>query len=184
MRAGIRLVLVALTALAAATLLAEAQTTSNKERRFFSAREGIGLEAPLGWTMSTHTGYPTVLVAFVHPGGGRISLGVAPTKLTAASALAEESRPGLVAQGFTADRAVPGPHGSVRIDARTRRGQFVRQLYLVRDVAGARTRQAVVLSLSAPAEQLTSATTAFDWVIGHLTLETPTRSDASPDAGR
>jgi hypothetical protein len=183
MRAGIRVVLVAFAALAATTLLAEAQTTSNKERRFYSAREGIGLEAPIGWTLSMHTGYPTVLVAFVHPGGGRISLAVAPTKLPAASALADESRPGLVAQGFTVDNAVPGPHGSVRIDARTRRGHFVRQLYLVRDVPGARARQAVVLSLSAPAEQVTPATTAFDWVVGHITLETPTRSDANPDAG-
>jgi hypothetical protein len=184
MRVGTRAFLVASAALITATVLAQTRTTSNKDRRFFSARDGIGLEAPNGWTMSTHTGYPTVLVAFVHPGGSRISLAVDQTKLSTSSALADESRPGLVAQGFTLDRTVPGPHGSVRVDARTRHNQVVRQLYLVREVAGARTRQAIVVSLSTPAEQLPAVATAFDWTVAHLTLETPTRSDNSPDAGQ
>jgi hypothetical protein len=178
-------VLFAAALLIGATVLAQTRTTSNKDRRFFSSRDGIGLEAPNGWTMSTHTGYPTVLVAFVHPSGARISLAVAQTKLSTASALADESRPGLVAQGFTVEPNVPGPRGSVRVDARTRQKQFVRQLYMVREIPGARTRQAVVVSLSAPAEQMTSVATAFDWAIAHLTLETPTRSDtgSGPDAG-
>jgi hypothetical protein len=183
MRVGPPAFVFASAALITATVLAQTRTTSNKERRFFSARDGIGLEAPNGWTMSTHTGYPTVLVTFGHPGGGRISLAVAQTKLSTASALAGESRPGLVAQGFTLDPSVPGPHGSVRVDARTRQNQFVRQLYMVREIAGARTRQAIVISLSAPAEQMTSLATAFDWAVAHLTLEAPTRSDNSPDAG-
>ena len=47
---------------------------SNRERRFYSARAGVGLEAPPGWNLSAHTGYLNVLCLLVHPSGSRISL--------------------------------------------------------------------------------------------------------------
>src|SRR5262245_51655935 len=28
-----------------------------RERRFFSARHGVGVETPIGWSLSRHTGY-------------------------------------------------------------------------------------------------------------------------------
>ena len=63
-------------AVAASAFADTARSGSAKERRYFSARHGIGVEAPPGWTLSQHTGYPTVLVALVHPGGSRISIGM------------------------------------------------------------------------------------------------------------
>src|SRR5690348_11417416 len=88
--------------------------TSNNERRFYSARAGVGIEAPPGWTLSTHTGYTSILCLLVHPGGSRISLAV-DAAITArdAAALAEESRPGLTAQGIEVTGVGAGPHGGV-----------------------------------------------------------------------
>src|SRR5262249_38045482 len=97
-------------AVAASAFADTARTGSSKERRFFSARHGVGVDAPPGWTLSLHTGYPTVLVALVHPGGSRISLAVDRTAVKDAAALVEQSRPGLVAQGLTIDRVSPGAH--------------------------------------------------------------------------
>src|SRR5262249_33613264 len=149
--------------------------------------------APPGWTLSLHTGYPTVLVALVHPGGSRISLAVDRTTATDAAALAAQSRSGLVAQGLTVDRAAPGPRNGVQVDARApKRTQALRQLYLVRGIEGAPDKQAIVLTLAAPAADLAPASGSFDWVLAHLTLEAPirtdtkteTKSDARPDGGR
>ena len=86
-------------AVAASALVDAAQSSSGKERRFFSARHGVGVEAPPGWTLSQHTGYPTVLVALVHPGGSRISLAVDRTTAKDASALVEQNKPGLLGAG-------------------------------------------------------------------------------------
>lgn len=159
---------------------------ANKDRRFFSARVGVGIEAPSGWALSTHTGYPTVLVALTHPGGSRISLAVDRTKLPTAAAVAEHSRAGLVAQGLTVERTVPGPRGGVELEARAaRRNQIVRQLYVVRELPGAHdVRQVIVVSMTAPADQLAAVEPAFVWALGHLTLEEPAQLDARPDAGR
>ena len=96
-------------AVAASALVDAAQSSSGKERRFFSARQGVGVEAPPGWTLSQHTGYPTVLVALVHPGGSRISLAVDRTTAKDASALVEQSKPGLLAQGLTIERVRARP---------------------------------------------------------------------------
>ena len=186
MRARLSPLLVVGTTLLAATVVwAQARVTSSKERRFFSARDGVGLEAPNGWALSTHTGYPTVLVAFVHPGGSRISMAVDRTKLATAAALADQNRPGLLGQGFTLDRVAPGPQGGVRVDARApRRNQVVRQLYVVRELEGVRNgHQAIVVSLAAPADQLAAVGAAFDWTLAHLALEAPVQLDDKPDAG-
>jgi len=168
------------------------RTGAGKDRRFFSARHGVGVEAPPGWTLSLHTGYPTVLVALVHPGGSRISLAVDRTAVKDAAALVEQSKPGLLAQGLTIDRTGPGVHGGVLVDARApRRNQALRQLYIVRTVGGgapADERQAVVVTLATPAAELAGSSAPFDWVLAHLTLEAPLRpeakTEARPDAGR
>jgi len=196
MRAALRTTglsfVVALAAVAVAQL-APAQTTrgsSSKERRYFSARHGVGIEAPPGWTLSQHTGYPSVLVALVHPGGSRISLAVDRTVASDAAELVNQSKPGLVAQGLAVERIYPGPHAGMQIDARAeRRNQALRQLYIVRDINRGRDgKQAIVLSLAAPFDQLAGATGPYEWVLGHLDLETPVRADAKadnkPDGGR
>jgi len=174
------------TVVAASAFADTARTGSSKERRYFSARHGVGLEAPPGWTLSQHTGYPTVLVALVHPGGSRISLAVDQTAVKDAAALVEQSKPGLIAQGLTIERVAPGPHNGVQVDARAaHRKQALRQLYIVRSVAaGPEGKQAVVVTLAAPAADLAAASGPFEWVLAHLQLETPVRPDAKPDAGR
>ena len=184
------------TAAAAALLLAIAvlaartdAATSNNERRFYSARAGVGIEAPPGWTLSTHTGYPSILCLLVHPGGSRVSLAVdAAVTARDAAALAEESRPGLAAQGIEVTAVGAGPRGGALLDARlARRNQAIRQLYLVRPVEGnPPTRQAIVLTLTTSAPDLPAAGAAFDWVIARLDLEAPVRLDEKrerPDAG-
>lgn len=158
---------------------------TSKERRYFSARHGVGVEAPPGWTLSQHTGYPTVLVALIHPGGSRISVAVDRTTAKDAAALVDQSKPGLVAQGLTIERIAPGSHSGMQVDARAaRRNQALRQLYIVRSFDGAPEKQAVVVTLAAPASDLAAASGPFDWVLAHLTLEEPIRPDAKPDAGR
>ena len=184
---GLSLV-VALAAIAVAQL-APAQTTrgsSSKERRYFSARHGVGIEAPSGWTLSQHTGYPSVLVALVHPGGSRISLAVDKTAASDAAELVKQSKPGLAAQGLTVERAYAGPHAGTQIEARSdSRNQALRQLYIVRDIdGGPNGKQAIVLTLAAPFDQLAGAIGPYEWVLGHLALETPLRPDNKPDGGR
>jgi hypothetical protein len=163
--------------------------TSNRERRFYSARAGVGLEAPPGWNLSAHTGYPSILCLLVHPSGSRISLAV-DTAVTAqdAATLAEQSRAGLIAQGIEITGVAPGPRGGVLIDARvTRRNQAVRQLYLLRAVEGTPAwRQAIVLTLTTTATDLAAASSAFDWVISRLELLPPVHLDDKrdhPDGG-
>ena len=66
-----------------------------------------------------------------------------------------------------------------------RRNQALRQLYIVRVVPGGpEDKQAVVVTLAAPAADLAAASGPFDWVLARLQFETPIRPDAKPDAGR
>jgi hypothetical protein len=170
-------------ALAALSLSALA-IASNRDRRFFSAREGVGVDAPPGWVLSQHNGYAAVLVTLVHPSGARISLAVDRATAKDGATLAEQSRPGLGAQGLTVERVAPGPRGGALLEARAaKRDQRLRQLYLVRDV-GADQRQAVVLTLVTPTANYEAASGAFDWVVAHLALEAPVRPDEKPDGGR
>jgi hypothetical protein len=158
--------------------------TSNRERRFYSARAGVGLEAPPGWTVSAHTGYSNILCLLVHPSGSRISLAV-DASLTAqnAAALAEQSRAGLVAQGIEITGVAPGPRGSTVVDARvTRRNQALRQLYLLRAIEGnPGWRQAIVLTLTTTPADLAAASAALEWVMARLDLQTPVRPDEKHD---
>jgi len=59
----------------------------------------------------------------------------------------------------------------------------------VRAIDGVRDgKQAIVLTLAAPFDQLAGATGPYEWVLGHLALETPIRpdskADSKPDGGR
>ena len=107
--------------IAASAFAETSRTGGSKERRFFSARHGVGVDAPPGWALSQHTGYPTVLVALVHPGGSRITLAVDRTTVKDAAALVEQSKPGLLAQGLTIVQTAPGPHDGVQLEARAAR---------------------------------------------------------------
>jgi hypothetical protein len=159
-------------------------TGASRDRRFFSAREGVGIEAPAGWALSLHTGYPEILCVLLHPDGSRISLSAAPTKAADAKALVEQSRRGLEAQHFAIARVGTGPPCGVAFDARAAgSGAELRQLYLVRPAGAGRT-QAIVLTLSTRAATLAADGPAFDSVVAHLALETPTGAEEPrPDAG-
>jgi hypothetical protein len=176
-------------ALALCTAARSDGATGNRDRRFYSARAGVGLEAPPGWSLSAHTGYLNVLCLLVHPSGSRISLAVdAAVTAQDAAALADQSRPGLAAQGIEITSVAPGPRGGVVVDARVaRRNQALRQLYLVRAVEGTPSRrQAIVLTLTTTPADLAAAGGALDWVIARLDLEAPLRSDDKhdhPDGG-
>jgi hypothetical protein len=176
-------------ALALCTAARSDGATGNRDRRFYSARAGVGLEAPPGWSLSAHTGYLNILCLLVHPSGGRISLAVdAAVTAQDAAALADQSRPGLAAQGIEITSVAPGPRGGVVVDARVaRRNQALRQLYLVRAVEGTPSRrQAIVLTLTTTPADLAAAGGALDWVIARLDLEAPLRSDDKhdhPDGG-
>jgi hypothetical protein len=171
-------------ALLALLLGARAATGASRERRFFNARQGVGIEAPAGWTLSLHTGYPEILCVLLHPDGSRISVSAAPTKAADAKALAEESRRGLEAQHLAIARASAGPRGGVLVEAHgAGRDAELRQLYIVR-AAGAGKSQGVVLTLATRAETLASAGPAFDWAVAHLVLETPAGADEADAAAR
>jgi hypothetical protein len=177
--------LVALSLVLGGLMAGQAAIGASRERRFFSARLGVGVDAPTGWTLSLHTGYPEILCVLVHPDGSRISLSAAVTKAADAKTLAEQSRRGLEAQHLTITRVGPGPRGGVILEARgAGRPTELRQLYVVRP-AGAGKSQGVVLTLSTRTELLATAATAFDWTIAHLALEPPAGADESggPDGG-
>ncbi len=176
----------AATALGAALMAALPPAQGAHDRRFFSSRAGVGLEAPPGWTLSLHTGYPKILCVLLHPGGSRISLAVDEAVTAAdAAALVEETRPALAAQGLEVTAVSAAARGGVQVDARAvHRNQQLRQLYLVRAVPWG--KQAVVLTLTAPAADAAAAAGSLDWVAGHLDLQPPLRGEdkrARPDGG-
>jgi hypothetical protein len=180
----LRLAAACAAALALAAAARSDGATTNRERRFFSARAGVGIEGPPGWTLSVHTGYPTVLCVLVHPGGSRISLAVdAAVTARDAAALVAENRPGLAAQGIEVTSVSPGPRGGVLVDARVpRRGQVLRQLYLLRALEGAPPAwQAVVLTLTTTPADLPTASAALDWAIARLDLTPPVRPEEKRD---
>jgi hypothetical protein len=164
----------------ATTNVAEA---SPHERRFFSARHGVGIDAPTGWTISQHTGYPSILVLLLHPNGSRISVSAAPTPAADAKALAEQNRRALEIQRLSITKANPGARGGVQVEARNAHGDELRQLYIVRALPN-NTRQAVVITLVAKTETLAAAAPGYEWTVAHLALEAPASSDeAAPDGG-
>jgi hypothetical protein len=164
-------------------LLAGLVTAAPRARRFFSARHGVGIETPVGWSLSKHTGFPDVLAVLLHPSGGRLSLSAAPTIAPTAQALADQSRRGLEAQKLAIARVGAGARGGVELQARNAaRRETLRQLYLVRPVNGG-ARQAVVLTLVAPDDAFVSLSPTFEWAAAHLALEAPLGAPDSADAG-
>src|ERR1051325_2992715 len=88
-----RAVVVAACVLAGAVALLGADTTAHaanpRDRRFASARRGLVIEAPPGWTISEHTGYQETVVLLLHPDGSRISVTAAATTSRDAATLFE-----------------------------------------------------------------------------------------------
>jgi hypothetical protein len=159
-----------------------AGATSPHDRRFSSARHGISVEAPPGWTLSTHTGYPNILVLLLHPDGSRISVAASPTPAQTARELAETNRKGLDGQQLEVIKVSAGARGGVVIEARSRtRDEMVRQLYLVRSIRP-NVRQAVVLSLVAKKAMFPASSQTFDIVVSKLSLEPVLTPDSEPGA--
>ena len=160
-------------------LAARPPADAARERRFFSARAGVGVEAPPGWTLSLHTGYPKILCLLLHPGGSRMSLAVDDAvTATDAQGLVAQSRPALAAEGIEVTAVAAGPRGSVQVDARAaRRNQQLRQLYFVRPVPWG--RQAIVLTLTTTPADAAGALGSLEWAAARLDLQAPVRPDES-----
>jgi hypothetical protein len=157
---------------------------ATRDRRFFSARHGVGVDAPVGWSISQHTGYPSILVLLLHPNGSRISVSAAVTPAADAKALADQNRRALEIQHLTITKVSAGARGGVQVDARNPHGDELRQLYVVRPLPNG-TRQALVVTLVAKTPTIAAALPGYDWTVAHLALETPsgTEESTTPDAG-
>jgi hypothetical protein len=178
-----RLLLPVSIGLLGAALAAGLVTAAPRARRFFSPRHGVGIETPVGWSLSKHTGFPDVLAVLLHPSGGRLSLSAAPTTAATAQALAEQSRRGLEAQKLAIGRVGAGARGGVELQAsNATRGETLRQLYLVRPVSGG-ARQAIVLTLVARDDAFAALAPTFEWAAAHLALEAPLSVPEVVDAG-
>jgi hypothetical protein len=144
---------------------------SPKDRRFVSARHGLSVEAPPGWTLSTHTGFPTILVLLLHPDGSRISLAASDTTASDARALLESNRKALEQQNLRVLAIRAGARDGVQVEAETDdRTEAIVQLYIVRALAPDRPRQAVVVSLVSSPATLAAHRSELDYVIGKLGL--------------
>ena len=164
-----------LTATLALALAARATTAlaAGKERRYSNTKYGVTVDAPAGWTMSPHTGYPDILVVLVHPGGARISLAATNTALAGARDLAEQNRRGLEAQGLTVSNVAPAPRDGVIVDAQSRTGaERIRQYYVIR-TAEDQAHQALVLTLTTPTPLLPTMLPPFTTILTHLLTDTP-----------
>ena len=158
-------------ALAASLLAAPARAGGPTDRRFVSARNGIAVEAPTGWTLSTHTGFPNILVLLLHPDGSRISIAASETQAKDARELAEPNRRALEKQTGSAVSARAGARNGVELAGQvSARKEAIVQLYLVRALAPEGPRQAIVVSLIAPAQALALRRADLDFVIGKLGL--------------
>ena len=148
-----------------------ARAAGPSDRRFVSARNGISVEAPTGWTLSTHTGFPNILVLLLHPDGSRISIAVSETQAKDAREVAEPNRRALEEQTGSAITARAGARNGVELDGQAAsRNEAIVQLYLVRALAPEGPRQAIVVSLIAPAPSLALRRADLDFVIGKLGL--------------
>ncbi len=146
-----------------------------------SARNGITVEAPTGWSLSTHTGFPTILVLLLHPDGSRISVAVSETPAKEAREVAEPNRRALEKQIGSPIAARAGARNGVELDGQAAgRSEAVVQLYLVRALAPDGPRQAIVISLFAPQGALASRRADFDAVVGKLGLTAITLPAPAP----
>ncbi|MEO8214534.1 MAG: hypothetical protein ABI560_15135 [Myxococcales bacterium] len=156
----------------------DVQALSPSDRRLTSARTGIAVEAPAGWTLSQHSGYSDTVVLLVHPDGSRISVSAAATSARTAEELYNQNRPGLIAQGLvpsvttSGSSAPPGPQKSLVVDlGGPGRPDRVRQLYLVREIPSG--WQAIVLTLVCGTKAFPSRLSALDFVASRLSFEDP-----------
>ena len=151
------------------------------DRRFVSARQGVSVEAPPGWTLSTHTGFPSILVLLLHPDGSRISVAASDTPARDARELAEPNRRALEQQTGAAVSAHAGARNGVELNGQAAaRGEAIVQLYLVRPFGPDGSRQAIVLSLVAPQAAIALRRADLDFVIAKLGLTQPTPAAPPP----
>lgn len=160
---------------------APAAALTQTDRRFVSARLGVTVEAPVGWTLSTHTGFPSVLVLLLHPDGSRISVAASETQARDARELAEPNRRALEEQTRGAVTARAGARNGIELDGQAAgRHEAIVQLYLVRPLSSPDgPRQAVIVSLIAPQDALALRRADLDFVIAKLGL-TPVTAPAAP----
>jgi hypothetical protein len=156
--------------------------TAPKDRRYASARHGISVEAPTGWTLSTHTGFPSILVLLVHPDASRISIAVSDSAEKTPRDLAETNRKGLETQGLKIIGVRAGARGGIEVEAQSApRAESLVQLYLLRAPAAPGPRQAIVITMVTPTASLVVHRAAFDYVVGKLGLNPlPDAPDRSP----
>jgi len=163
--------------------------TAAKDRRYVSARHGVSVEAPTGWTLSTHTGFPSILVLLLHPDGSRISVAVADSQAKTARELADSNRRGLDAQGLKIVGVRASAREGVEVEAQSAaRAETVVQLYLLRAGAPGGPRQAIVITMNTPTAALALHRPALDYVIGKLGLtplpETTAAQPPHPPGGK
>jgi len=143
-----------------------------RDRHLTSARHGVSLEAPAGWTLSQRSGYGDTVTVLLHPDGGRITVTASMTTAADTRALFEQNRPGLVAQKLLPAPPRPGPRGFLSVGiASPGRPERVRQLYTVRAVP--RGRQAVILTLVCREDLFSQLIAALDFVVERLELDDP-----------
>jgi hypothetical protein len=167
-----------LTSFAALLAISGPAAGATKERRFTSAKLGVTVEAPGGWTMSLHTGYPNIIAVLLHPSGSRLSVAISPTAARSSQELADQNRRGVEAQGLSVGAIGNSSASGIILDAQSpTRDEAVRQYYLVRETTP--TRQALVVTLTTRKALLASMVVALDFVVSHLALESP-QSDSPP----
>jgi hypothetical protein len=155
-----------------------ADAASPRERRFFNVRHGVGAEAPNGWALSLHTGYPNLIAVMSHPNGSRMSISVSETAARDVRELVEKNRRGLVAQKLKVASVSEIARHGLLLDTRDERDvTAVRQAYFVRVLSS--TRQAVIVTLTTRAELLATTAGALDTLLSRLVFETPPSSDAA-----
>jgi hypothetical protein len=187
MRRTLQIALVIAMAMAVAIAHQARAASAAKDRRYASARHGISVEAPTGWTLSTHTGFPSILVLLLHPDGSRISIAVSESQAKNARDLAESNRKGLEAQGLKIVGVRAGARGGVEVEAQSAAGaESLVQLYLLRTTPTEGPRQAIVVTMNTPTASLVVHRAAFEYVVGKLGLnpmpEAPDRSPAAKPA--
>jgi hypothetical protein len=176
MRRALLIVLAAsaLSIVPAASARHVALAATARDRRLVSVKNGISVEAPTGWTLSMHTGYPNIVVLLLHPDGSRISIAADETQAKDASALVELSRRSLEEQAVTIVKIGPGARDGVEIQGQyAASGEGIVQLYIVRRFASDGPMQAIVITLVAPRDSLANQRAALDLVIARLGLNPP-----------
>ena len=168
--------LVALVCLTGAVSVVPAVQAAGRDGRFSNPKYGVTVDAPPGWTLSLHTGYPDILAVLLHPSGSRISIAAANTALASARELAEQNRRALEAQGLSVLAIGDGGRGGAVLDAQSRtRAERVRQCYLLRPMEGD-TRTAVVVTLTAPTSLLATMIPTLEQITARIAAEAPAPS--------